>query len=88
MLVNAMHITASVFINDNKSALHHDYDVWLRNLFLTNRFHSTGTMSVKTTGTPIIRDNVDYPLSVSRTYFLEVNSCLPNQVHQYCCKMD
>ena len=28
-LVNAMHITASVFINDNESGLLHDYDVWL-----------------------------------------------------------
>ena len=28
-LVNAMHITASVFINDNESGLHHDYEVWL-----------------------------------------------------------
>jgi secondary thiamine-phosphate synthase enzyme len=31
-LVNAMHITASVFINDNESGLHHDYDVWLEQL--------------------------------------------------------
>ncbi|MFL7870872.1 MAG: secondary thiamine-phosphate synthase enzyme YjbQ [Anaerolineales bacterium] len=31
-LVNAMHITASVFINDNESGLHHDYEVWLENL--------------------------------------------------------
>jgi secondary thiamine-phosphate synthase enzyme len=31
-LVNAMHITASVFINDNESGLHHDYDVWLEKL--------------------------------------------------------
>lgn len=28
-LVNAMHITASVFINDNESGLHHDYEKWL-----------------------------------------------------------
>jgi thiamine phosphate synthase YjbQ (UPF0047 family) len=26
-LVNAMHITASVFINDDESGLHHDYEV-------------------------------------------------------------
>ena len=32
MLVNAMHITASVFINDDESGLHHDYDVWLEKL--------------------------------------------------------
>ena len=31
-LVNAMHITASVFINDNESGLHHDYDKWLEGL--------------------------------------------------------
>ena len=32
VLVNAMHITASVFINDDESGLHHDYDVWLESL--------------------------------------------------------
>ena len=32
MLVNAMHITASVFINDDESGLHHDYEVWLERL--------------------------------------------------------
>jgi secondary thiamine-phosphate synthase enzyme len=31
-LVNAMHITASVFINDNESGLHHDYEKWLERL--------------------------------------------------------
>ncbi len=31
-LVNAMHITASVFINDDEGGLHHDYDKWLENL--------------------------------------------------------
>jgi len=31
-LVNAMHITASVFINDDEAGLHHDYDAWLENL--------------------------------------------------------
>lgn len=31
-LVNAMHITASVFINDDESGLHHDYDHWLEEL--------------------------------------------------------
>jgi len=29
VLVNAMHITASVFINDDESGLHKDYDKWL-----------------------------------------------------------
>jgi secondary thiamine-phosphate synthase enzyme len=32
VLVNAMHITASVFINDDESGLHHDIDVWLEKL--------------------------------------------------------
>jgi secondary thiamine-phosphate synthase enzyme len=32
LLVSAMHITASVFINDNESGLHHDYEVWLEKL--------------------------------------------------------
>jgi secondary thiamine-phosphate synthase enzyme len=32
MLVNAMHITASVFINDDEPGLHQDYDKWLERL--------------------------------------------------------
>ena len=32
VLVNAMHITASVFINDDESGLHGDYDRWLEKL--------------------------------------------------------
>ena len=32
VLVNAMHITASVFINDDESGLHADYDKWLEKL--------------------------------------------------------
>jgi secondary thiamine-phosphate synthase enzyme len=32
ILVNAMHITASVFINDDEGGLHHDIDVWLEKL--------------------------------------------------------
>lgn len=32
VLVNAMHITASVFINDDESGLHHDYKIWLEKL--------------------------------------------------------
>jgi secondary thiamine-phosphate synthase enzyme len=31
-LVNAMHITASVFINDNESGLHEDFNIWLERL--------------------------------------------------------
>ncbi len=36
-LVNAMHITASVFINDNESGLHQDYMEWLEKLAPYNR---------------------------------------------------
>ena len=32
VLVNAMHITASVFINDDESGLHHDFEKWLEGL--------------------------------------------------------
>ena len=32
VLVNAMHITASVFINDDEAGLHHDMEVWLEKL--------------------------------------------------------
>ncbi|MEK6248079.1 MAG: secondary thiamine-phosphate synthase enzyme YjbQ [Planctomycetales bacterium] len=47
VLVNAMHITASVFINDNESGLHHDYEVWLESLVpfdaSPNRYHHNRT---------------------------------------------
>jgi secondary thiamine-phosphate synthase enzyme len=32
LLCNAMHITSSVFINDDESGLHHDFDIWLEKL--------------------------------------------------------
>ena len=32
ILINAMHITASVFINDDESGLHQDFEVWLEKL--------------------------------------------------------
>ncbi|MFW5820048.1 MAG: secondary thiamine-phosphate synthase enzyme YjbQ [Bacteroidota bacterium] len=32
VLVNAMHISASVFINDDEPGLHHDFEVWLEKL--------------------------------------------------------
>ena len=32
VLVNAMNITASIFINDDESGLHHDYETWLERL--------------------------------------------------------
>ena len=46
-LVNAMHITASVFINDNEPGLHRDYDKWLEELApfdpSTSRYHHNRT---------------------------------------------
>ena len=41
-----MHITASVFINDSESGLHHDYDVWLEKLAPhapTSQYHHNRT---------------------------------------------
>src|SRR3982074_1269557 len=32
VLVNSMHITSSIFINDNEKGLHHDFNVWLERL--------------------------------------------------------
>ena len=32
ILINPMHITSSVFINDDESGLHHDFEVWLEKL--------------------------------------------------------
>lgn len=32
VLVNSMHITSSVFINDDESGLHHDFEIWLEKL--------------------------------------------------------
>lgn len=32
LLCNAMHITSSVFINDDETGLHHDFEVWLEKL--------------------------------------------------------
>ena len=46
LLCNAMHITASVFINDNESGLHHDYEVWLEKLAPhapTSQYHHNRT---------------------------------------------
>jgi len=45
-LVNAMHITASVFINDDESGLHQDYEEWLEGLAPhepTNRYRHNRT---------------------------------------------
>jgi secondary thiamine-phosphate synthase enzyme len=46
VLVNAMHITASVFINDDESGLHHDYEEWLERLAPhepTSQYHHNRT---------------------------------------------
>ena len=32
VLINSMHITSSVFVNDNERGLHHDFGVWLEKL--------------------------------------------------------
>ena len=45
-LINAMHITASVFINDNESGLHYDYEKWLEELAPhepINHYHHNNT---------------------------------------------
>lgn len=39
VLVNAMHITASVFINDDESGLHSDYERWLEKLAPEKRYN-------------------------------------------------
>ncbi|MCL1954568.1 MAG: secondary thiamine-phosphate synthase enzyme YjbQ [Spirochaetes bacterium] len=48
-LVNAMHITASVFINDDESGLHYDFDVWLEKLAphepVSGYRHNTGEIN-------------------------------------------
>jgi len=48
-LVNAMHITASVFINDDESGLHHDFEVWLEKLAphepVSRYRHNTGEIN-------------------------------------------
>jgi len=48
-LVNAMHITASVFINDDESGLHHDFEVWLEKLAphepVSGYRHNTGEIN-------------------------------------------
>jgi secondary thiamine-phosphate synthase enzyme len=47
VLVNAMHITASVFINDDERGLHHDFGAWLEHLApfdpSTERYHHNRT---------------------------------------------
>ena len=53
-LVNAMHITASVFINDDEAGLHKDYEEWLENWRPMSRSPAIGTTAqARTTATPI-----------------------------------
>jgi secondary thiamine-phosphate synthase enzyme len=57
ILVNAMNITASVFINDDESGLHQDYEVWLEKLapekphsqYRHNGFEDNGDAHLKRT---------------------------------------
>jgi len=57
VLVNAMNITASVFINDDEKGLHHDYEVWLEKLapekpysqYRHNGFEDNGDAHLKRT---------------------------------------
>ena len=57
LLCNAMHITASVFINDDESGLHHDFEVWLEKLapekpysqYRHNGFEDNGDAHLKRT---------------------------------------
>ncbi|MGI5848550.1 MAG: secondary thiamine-phosphate synthase enzyme YjbQ [Christensenellales bacterium] len=56
-LVNAMHITASVFINDDESGLHSDFEKWLEKLapekpysqYAHNGFEDNGDAHLKRT---------------------------------------
>ncbi len=56
-LVNAMHITASVFINDDESGLHRDFEIWLEKLapekphsqYNHNTFEDNGDAHLKRT---------------------------------------
>ena len=52
LLCNAMHITASVFINDDEPGLHHDFEVWLEGLVPENPSPNTATIPSKTMQTP------------------------------------
>jgi thiamine phosphate synthase YjbQ (UPF0047 family) len=55
LLCNAMHITSSVFINDDESGLHHDFEVWLEKLAPNIPIHNTGITDMKIMPTPILK---------------------------------
>jgi thiamine phosphate synthase YjbQ (UPF0047 family) len=52
-LVNAMHISASVFINDDESGLHADLEKWLEKLARRSRMANTPTTRARTMRMPI-----------------------------------
>ena len=52
-LVNAMHITASCFINDNEAGLHRDYERWLEKLAPRTRRQSASFMNQLAIGVPL-----------------------------------
>ncbi len=53
-LINAMHITASVFINDDEPGLHQDYEEWLEDLAHTSPLSSIAIIvQARITGMPI-----------------------------------
>ena len=52
VLVNAMNITASVFINDDEPGLHNDFENCLKSLPLNSHTVSMPTMALKTMPTP------------------------------------
>ena len=59
-----MHITASVFINDDESGLHHDYEVWLEELALHAPIDQAGPEAGCTTGrarTPVLNEVTGMP---------------------------
>ena len=53
VLVNAMNITASVFINDDEPGLHRDLEAWLESWRRKSPTASTAIMAMRTTPTPI-----------------------------------
>lgn len=56
VLCNAMHITASVFINDDEPGLHDDYEKWLENWRRRNRTLNIITIQMKTMPMHILRE--------------------------------
>ena len=66
-LVNAMHISASVFINDDESGLHQDYEVWLEKLAPHAPIDQAGPEAGRTTGrvrTPVPDEGTGPPTRI------------------------